>query len=299
MFKNLDAKALGLSPTQSETIELALSFGFRGINVDLADFATEVKTFGLPRARRLIDSAKLKIGTFPLPIEWQSEAGFEAELVKLNELAELATAVGARRAVAVIAPANDERPYHENFEFYGRRLTELGQALEPHGIQLAVGFDASEAARHGKTYEFVRDFDALLVLLSTVGAENVGLWLDLWQIWASGASVENALAKLDQLSVVAVSLSDADEAQPDPRHPDSHRLPGEHGVIDSVAVLSRLAELRYEGPVTPIPGSNLSGLRREQIVKLAGEKLDAVWKAAGIASNTKAPARMAAAAGGV
>lgn len=289
MFKNLDAKALGLLATQSETIELALSFGFRGIDLDIADFAGEVKTSGLPRARRLLDSAKLRIGTFPLPIEWQREAGFEAELAKLGELAGLAASIGARRALTVVAPANDERPYHENFEFYGRRLTELGSALEPHGIHLGVGFDASEAARHGKTFEFVRDFDALLVLLSTVQAENVGLWLDLWQIWASGGSVDDARGKLAPGKVVAVSLSDADGTQPDPRHPDSHRLPGECGTIDSVAVLARLLEIGYDGPVTPIPGSNLSGMRREQIVKLAGERLDGVWKAAGIVPAGKAP----------
>lgn len=293
MFKNLDAKALGLSPTQSETIELALSFGFRGIDLDISDFAGEVKTFGLPRARRLLDSAKLKIGTFPLPIEWQREADFEAELAKLGELAGLAASIGASRAVTVVAPANDERPYHENFEFLGQRLTALGRALEPHGIELGVGFDASEAARHGKTFEFVRDLDALLVLFSTVQAENVGLWLDLWQIWASGASVDDARGKLASAKVVAVSLSDADGTQPDPRHPDSHRLPGECGAIDSVAVLTRLAELGYDGPVTPIPGSNLSGMRREQIVKLAGEKLDAVWKAAGVGPTAKSPATAA------
>lgn len=293
MFKNLDAKALGLSATQSETIELALSFGFRGIDLDITDFAAEVKTSGLPRARRLLDSAKLKIGTFPLPINWQREADFDAELAKLGELATLAASIGARRAVTVVAPANDERPYHQNFEFYGQRLTELGRALQTHSIQLGVGFDASAAARQGKTFEFIRDLDALLVLLSTVHAENVGLWLDLWQIWASGASIDDSRGKLERGAVVAVSLSDAEGNLPDPRHPDSHRLPGECGTIDSVAVLTRLAELGYDGPVTPIPGSNLSGMRREQIVKLAGERLDAVWKAAGIGPAGKVPASAA------
>lgn len=290
MFKNLDAKALGLLPTQSETIELALSFGFRGIELDLAEFAVEVKNAGLPRARRLLDSAKLKVGTFPLPIEWQREAGFEAELAKLADLAGLAASLGAHRAVTVVAPANDERPYHQNFEFYGQRLTELGRALQPHGISLAVGFDASAAARQDKSFEFVHDFDALLVLLSTVHVENVGLWLDVWQIWASGASVEDARGKLTRGQVVAVSLSDADETQADPRQPDARRLPGECGNIDSAALLTRLAELGYDGPVTPTPGSNLATMRRDQIVKLAGEKLDTVWKAAGIGPVGKLPA---------
>lgn len=285
MFKNLDAKALGLSATQSETIELALSFGFRGIDLDIADFANEVKASGLPKARRLLDSAKLKIGSFPLPIDWQRESGFDEELQKLAELAALAASIGARRAVTIVAPANDEKPYHENFEFYGRRLTELGRALDQHGLELAVGFDASAAAGQGKNFEFIRGLDALLVLLSTVRSENVGLWLDVWQVWASGESVEAALGKLARGQVVVVSLSDADGSQPDAQHPDSRRLPGETGVIDCAAVLVKLAQLGYEGPLTPVPGSNLSGMRRDQIVKLSGERLEAVWKAAGLAGK--------------
>ncbi|MGH7140573.1 MAG: sugar phosphate isomerase/epimerase family protein, partial [Pirellulales bacterium] len=243
MFKNLDAKALGLSATQSETIELALSFGFRGIDLDIAEFANEVKASGLSKARRLLDSAKLKIGSFPLPIDWQQEDGFDDELKKLAEVAALAASIGARRAVTVVAPGNDERPYHENFEFYGRRLTELGRSLAQHDLKLAVGFDASAAVGHGKSFEFIRDLDALLVLLSTVQSENVGLWLDVWQVWASGASVDEARGKLARGQVVVVSLSDADGDQPDARQPDSRRLPGETGIIDCTAVLARLAEL--------------------------------------------------------
>lgn len=282
MFKNLDAKALGLSATQSETIELALSFGFRGIDLDIADFAKEVKAYGLPKARRLIDSAKLKIGSFLLPIEWQRESGFDDELKKLAELAALAASIGARRAVTVVAPGNDERPYHENFEFYGRRLTELGRALAQHGLKLGVGFDASAAARQGKSFEFIRDLEALLVLLSTVHSENVGLWLDVWQVWASGAPVEQACGKLTRGRIVYVSLSDADTRLSDPRQPEARRLPGETGAIDSAAILTKLAELGYDGPVTPVPGGNLSALRRDQLVKLAGEKLEAAWKASGL-----------------
>ena len=68
MFKNLNTEALGLSASQSELIELALSFGFKGIDLDVVDFSAQVKEHGLPKARRLLDSAKLKIGAFKLPV---------------------------------------------------------------------------------------------------------------------------------------------------------------------------------------------------------------------------------------
>ena len=60
-------------------------------------------------------------------------------------------------------------------------------------------------------------------------------------------------------------------------------LPGETGVIDTAAALVALAEMGYDGPVTPAPDkSQLRGMRRDAIVKAAGEKLDAVWKRAGL-----------------
>ena len=60
-------------------------------------------------------------------------------------------------------------------------------------------------------------------------------------------------------------------------------MPGETGTIDIPAVLTSLAELGYSGPVTPLPhSSQFAGLRRDQIVKLTGERLDAAWKAAGL-----------------
>ena len=39
MFKNLDFEALGVSGHQSELIELTLSYGFKGFDLDLAAFA--------------------------------------------------------------------------------------------------------------------------------------------------------------------------------------------------------------------------------------------------------------------
>jgi hypothetical protein len=68
-------------------------------------------------------------------------------------------------------------------------------------------------------------------------------------------------------------------------------LPGETDVIDTPAALTALAEMGYSGPVTPLPhSSQFAGLRRDQIVKLTGEKLDAVWKQAGLSPAGKLPA---------
>ena len=58
MFKNLNPSALGISGHQSEIIELALTYGFTGLDVNMAEFAVRVRLKGMAYARRLIDSAQ-------------------------------------------------------------------------------------------------------------------------------------------------------------------------------------------------------------------------------------------------
>jgi hypothetical protein len=60
-------------------------------------------------------------------------------------------------------------------------------------------------------------------------------------------------------------------------------LPGDGGSIDNAALLTSLAELSYDGPVTPLVGADhWAGASRAQIVKQAAAALDAAWKSAGL-----------------
>ena len=283
MFKNLSPEALGVSGRQSEMIELALSFGFKGIDLDIIELADGAKTHGLPHARRLLDSAKLKLGGFTLPARWQvDDETFRTDLAKLPEYASLAAQMGCTRCLTTIAPANDERPYHQNFEFHRQRLNELAGALAPHGVRLGVGFVASAEARREKAFEFVHDLDALLLLLSTVAAKNVGVVVDLWDLHISHGTL-TPLLKGSPERIVAIRVADAGEAAAEGSTEPARLLPGESGAIDTAAALVALAEMGYDGPVTPAPGpSQTRGLRRDAMVKAAGEKLDVAWKAAGL-----------------
>ena len=125
MFRNLSADGLGISGQQSELIELALSFGFQGIELDMSEFIEEVETYGLPHARRMLDSARIRVGQFLLPIRWdeweEDEAKFKDELEKMGKIGELAASLGCAHCLTTVRPASDERPYHENFEFHRGR----------------------------------------------------------------------------------------------------------------------------------------------------------------------------------
>ncbi len=150
-------------------------------------------------------------------------------------------------------------------------------------MRLGVGFSAAADLRRDKGFEFVHDLGALLLLLDTVTAKNVGVVVDLWDLHVSGGSLA-ALRKSPVERIVAVRVADAGEGAAAPESEDPARLlPGETGVIDTAAALVSLAEMGYDGPVTPAPAaSQFRGMRRDAIVRAAGEKLDAAWKRAGL-----------------
>jgi sugar phosphate isomerase/epimerase len=285
MFKNLNPSALGISGHQSELIELALTYGFAGIDLNIQEFASRVKLKGMPYAKRLIQSANIRIGCFPLPLEWDTDdESFAKELEKLPELAEYAAELGCTRCTALVAPAGDNRPYHENFEFHRRRFHDIGGALKPSGVRLAVGFQAPEALRQNRAFQFIHDLDSLMLLLNMVSMPNVGLLLNIWDVVASGGSLEN-VRKVPGPKIVAVQVADMPPETPLAELDDKARLlPGmENSRVDVAGFLSFLREAGYDGPVTVRPSRNVfQSRRRDVIIKQTSESLDKVWKAAAL-----------------
>ncbi len=285
MFKNLNPGALGVTGHQSEIIELALTYGFGGMDLNSVEFATRIRLKGVEYARRLIDSGKMKVGNFPLPLDWDTDdEAFAKDLAKLPEYAQAAVSAGCTRCIATVAPASDKRPYHENFEFHKRRFQEICRTLEPAGVRFGVGFQAAEYLRKNQAFQFVHDLDSLMLLINMVGAPNIGLLLDIWDIFVAGGSLDS-VQKLPAEQIVSVSLADLAPAAENGEIDDKARLlPGtETGRIDITTLLVYLKSVGYEGPVTPRPSKGIfQSRRRDLVVKQAGEALDKVWKAAGL-----------------
>src|SRR5262249_50827757 len=145
-------------------------------------------------------------------------------------------------ALTIMPPASELRPYHENFEFHRKRLGELGRALEPHGIRLAVEFMGPAHLRKDKPFEFIHDLTAALTLVGMIPAKNVGLLVDVWHLHTSGGSVED-IKKIPKERIVSVQLADAPaDVPPEQCENGDRRLPGETGVIDCARALAILAE---------------------------------------------------------
>ncbi len=284
MYRNLNVAALGISGRQSELIELALTYGFRGIDLDMADIVKRVRSRGLEHASRFILSAKIKVGGFDLPIHLEGdETTFRSTVVELKEIAEMAQSLGAESCNMTILPANDDLPYHENFELHRTRLAEMGDVLAAYGIKLGIMFQAAPEHRADHTYEFIHQAESLLTLIKTAGSPNVGLTLDTWN-WHIGGGAMDQLSDLAVAQIAHVRLADvpADVDLANITELDRD-LPRTDGPANCVAVIQHLGQIGYDGPVTLRPHpSKLSGMTRDAIVQKAAATFDELWRQAGL-----------------
>jgi sugar phosphate isomerase/epimerase len=296
MFRNLSTDALGFWAPQNEQIELALSFGFKSIDIDVVDFAEQVQSRGPDKARRLINSAKIKIGAFRLPVDLEADdATYRQRVQPLDNWGTLAGQIGCTRALISVAAASEVRPMHENFELHRSRLSEIATALAAQKIKLGVQFSALAHLREGKPHEFVKDFDTLVKLVNAVGRDNVGVVVDAWQMHAAGSGID-AVRSLPVDRIVYVKIADAPADVPRDQLKEEQRLlPGAGGAIDLVGLVTVLTQMKYAGPITPVLHfGQFHGRRRDQAIRQIAQAMDDVWRGAGLppalVARTYAPA---------
>lgn len=290
MYKNLSAEGLGISGRQSELIELALTHGFKGLDLDIIDLAKRAQSQGVPQACRFLKSANIEVGGFDLPIRWLAdEATFQADLPLLNTALEVAQFLGGKGCYALIQPGSDDLPYHENFEFHRKRLAEVAAILAKFEMKLGLGLLAAPAHRVERRFEFICQADPLLTLIKTIGAKNIGLLYDTWN-WRVGGGTLEQVRDFGSEGIVAVRIADAPaEIDPATAVETDRLLPTEGGAVDCSAVMVMLAEVGYEGPVSLFPhASRLTGRTRETNVQAAKVVLDDLLKAATPQDNTLA-----------
>ena len=283
MFRNLSTIGLPLSGRPSELIELALSFGFDSMDIDIVDFQQQAEVYGVEHARRLMVSARLKSGMFHLPLDLASDdAAFDRDLALLPKRLEFAHATEAFRAAASITPASEEHSFKDFFELHRKRLDTVGEMLSKHGIMLGLAIHPETEASEGKGSQFINTYEGLLGLVA-VSHPSVGAIIDSWALHVTGEGLD-VIGKVPRGRIVEVRLSDAPrEVRGVDLHANQRLLPGDTGAINAAGVLTHAREAGFEGPVTPwADRSAVTGRGREKVVKLAGDRIDAVWREAGL-----------------
>lgn len=288
MYRNLNPYILAISGRQGELLEIALTHRFQGLTIDIREVTEKAKTLGMEAANKLLLSARVKIGGFELPVRFSGpEADFKADLAGLKPVLDAATALAANRCYVTIQPTSEELPFHENFKFLATRLQEVAAVLAERGIKLGLRLLAGETHRNNGGYQFIHQADPMLMLIQSVGADNVGLWLDAWN-WHVGGGSPEKLRALRGEQIIAIELSDIPADVDLATISEEQRLlPGEGGQIDSAAYLATLQELGFEGSVSAaVHSAAVAGTKREALVKKAAESLDAAMQAAGIGGGT-------------
>ncbi len=283
MFRNLSTIGLPLSGRPSELIELALSFGFDSMDIDIVDFQQQAEAFGVEHARRLMVSARLKSGLIHLPLDLGGdEAMFDHELSLLPRRLELAQAAEVSRAAATVAPVSEEHSFKDFFELHRKRLDTLGDMLAKHGIMLGLALRPETEASAAGGSQFIANHEALLGLVA-VAHPSIGAIIDAWALHVTGEGLD-VIGKVPKGRIVEIRLSDAPrEVRGVDLHANQRLLAGDSGVIHSAAILTAARDAGFTGPVTPwADRSALAGRGREKIVRLAGDRMEAAWREAGL-----------------
>jgi sugar phosphate isomerase/epimerase len=294
MQRVLNASILGISGRQSELIELALTFGFRGLDIEIDELRKRVQSQGFEQARRFLESAKLTVSSFEVPCRYDArDAQSGDDRLELEDRFRIGAAMGASRCYTTVLPASDELPYHQNFEFHRRKLRELAEMAAGHGMQLGVGFLAAASHRKERAFQFIYQPDQLMMLIKTTGAANIGIVLDTWNWYVGGGNLDLIL-QLRTNEITAIRLADL-PAEFDPAVIDeSQRLvPGDGGVVDTPAILNHLVEMEYTGPIavhvgpSAFQGLGVAGPGRDAMVQRIAKALDESFQAAGLTRGGK------------
>ena len=215
MYKILNLKGLGVAGRQNELIELALTHGFKGVEIDMVDLVGRHDALGKEFACQFLQSANMDIGTFDLPINF---GGSDEEFVKscesLETIMDLAKTLNASRCRIRIEPNSETTSFNENLERHKERIEDIAARLEGNGTKVGLYLQASQAVEADGNYKFVQTAEEMIKLVTAIGHANVGFSIDTWE-WSVGGGALDQISELDPKSIVEVLYSDmSDEATP-------------------------------------------------------------------------------------
>jgi sugar phosphate isomerase/epimerase len=265
-------------------VELALTYRFTGIELNLERFQEQVAAKGMTAASRYLQSAPLKLSTAELPIKLSgSDSEFSADLAKLESLATSAQELQCPVLYVTLESGSSNLVYHENFDLHRNRIAEIAGRLVPFELKLGLAFSAVASDRGGRPHPFVDSAEGILAMLRVVGAANLCLILDLWH-WTVGKGTLEQIRQLGADRIGDLRLADLpkDYLRETVMHEDRF-LPGTTEVVDCVGALKLLRTLDYRGPVTPTPNRKQLGAKsREQGVEKTSNQLDVLFQQSGL-----------------
>ncbi len=284
MFKNFSPQALGINGRQSELIELALTYAFSGMDVDMTEMLRRAQRTSSQDSAKYLHAAKIQVGGFDLDVNLDADDdAFIAQVGTLHPIADLAKELEVQRCYLRLPAATDRLPYHEYFETQRERLSQIAQTLQSRGIKLGIGFSAGKELEEGRQFPFVRNVEGFIALVDAVAGDNVGYMIDTWD-WVVGEGAMDQISEIPAEKIVAVRLASVPEDVDQSKATSVDRvLPELEGPLNHVRLIKHLESIEFDGPVSPGASSTrYKGTTRESIVQRAQEAVDAISKEAGL-----------------
>lgn len=291
MYSSLMTRAIGIKDfTLEESIALAADTGFEGVWFDITSAKALADEHGVEYVKELFSSRGVRPGGWGATVRWQDDTKRDADLEALAPLAEFGVELGNPFTTTGIMPGNDERPYGEQYAFILERLRPFAEVLKAAGVRLGIEFIAPKTLRNRFKHEFIYSMPDMLQLGRDVGTGNVGVLFDVWHHYTAHGTVAD-LDTITRDDVQVVHVNDAPEGIEIDEQQDSARLlPMESGVIDAPAMIARLDQLGFNGPVIAEPFSaRLNTIAETDPVAAATEtsaSIKKLFKAAGIPTSS-------------
>ncbi len=266
MYTILNTQGLGASGRQNEMIELALTHNFDGIEVDMVDLLGRHDTMGKEFACQFLQSAKIDMGTFELPIDISADdATYKSQTEKIDTILDLANTLGAKRCYLPIKTSHASLAFQENFDQHRTRLVELGDRFGAKDVKIGLLLQASKPGK--EEHKFIQQAEELLTLIRTVGNPNVGLCLNTWE-WAIGKGAMDQIAELDLSLITEVRLADLSaDADITAIKSSDRELAGESKESFSLKVMQHLVANNFPGSVAIATDAGMfKGAARNRIV---------------------------------
>ena len=281
MFRNLSPAALSMRVDLPTAVDLALRHAWQGIDIPLVETARLAEEQGYAYVATLLDSARLRLGAWSLPFDWRNGYS-QAALETLGKQAALAQRLGCARAYTWVPPASYELPFRQNFERHIMLLRPIAQVLSANGCRLGLEFVGPRTMRDGRRYGFIYTLEGALCLAQAIGF-TTGVLLDSYH-WYTSLGTLADIRGLRLEDVVYVHVNDAPAGVAvDAQLDQIRRLPGTTGVIDIAGFLQTLAEIGYNGPVTPEPfEERLKTATPDDACREAHASMLEIWRRAGL-----------------
>jgi len=258
LYINLSPEALGLKVTFEETIRLAKSHGFGGIDLPLK----EVIALSRPeRAAEKIQAAGLQWGGVSLPVNYRKdEATYVTDMDRLEKWLPLVQQIGCTRCYTPIRPGDNELDFNACFDLHVKRLKPIAALLAQHEIRFGLEFIGPKTLRDEMRHTFIYTIKGMLELCNAIAVnprenkERIGILLDSYHWWTSGATESDLLDLLNNDNIVYVHVNDGRPGRNRDEQMDLERmLPCDSGLIDIATFMRCLKKLNYDGPLTAEP----------------------------------------------